>query len=369
MEKVGVQHIEAAHVQMLDPLDCDRAVRTLPALNAVADLGGLVTAAGSAVPNTREVADFSFPECLAAMRDLGIFAGSIKRHGAEPVEHVPGLEAALLNLSGRTGMIPRDTIHHYAVWNPLGLRERLYTGEQMEILLKSSVRRSLPKITAAIELCGSLHEVDPADIEFTFKVNELVTSLRSMEDAIESVVATVTPEFFARSLRPYFEEFRVAGRSYLGPAAAHVPLALIDLCLWASDNGDAAYTEFWEDSAEHALPQLRPLYDRWPRKPSVVTRVADALRARPDVPNVRASAEAVSRALRSLVNFRGKHYTIAKKAYAEEVGLYTTGSGGGTIALLDRIMTLTRDNSLLMRDSRRRADSARRQAGAKQCES
>ncbi|MFD2417276.1 monodechloroaminopyrrolnitrin synthase PrnB family protein [Amycolatopsis pigmentata] len=365
MEQDGTRHVEADHIRVLDPLELDRVVLTLPALNAEGDLGGLVAALRPAVPSTRQIADFSLPECLAAMRDLGIFAGSIKRHGAEPVENVPGLETAFLSLGARTGMIPRDTVHHYVTWNPPGRRERLYTGDQMEILLKASVRRSLPKLTAAIDLCEILHVLDPTDIEFTFKANELVTLLRSMEDAIESVLATVTPEFFARTMRPYFEDFRVAGRSYLGPAAAHVPLALIDLCLWASDHSDPAYAEFWEDSAQHALPQWYPLYEAWPRKPSVVTRVAEALRVTPDAPNLEASAEAVSRALRSLVNFRGKHYTIAKRAYTEELRLYPVGSGGGSIALLDRIMTLTRDNSRLLRDSRHGAGGAERHVGAK----
>lgn len=365
MEKHVLRGVEADHVQALDPLDLDRTVRALPALNATADIGGLVAVLMSAVPSTRQIADFSLPECLAAMRDLGIFAGSIKRHGVEPVENAPGLETALLSLGARTGMIPRDTVHHYVTWNPPGSRERLYTDEQMEILLKSSVRRSLPRVTAAIDLCETLHEVDPAEIEFTYKANELVTLLRSMEDAIESVVATVTPDFFARTMRPYFEDFRVAGRAYLGPAAAHVPLGLIDLCLWASDHSDETYAEFWKDSAQHALPQWYPMYAAWPQMPSVVTRVAEALRETPDAPNLEASAEAVSRALRSLVNFRGKHYAIAKKAYTEELRLYPVGSGGGSIALLEGIMTLTRENSRLLRDSRHGVSGVERHVGAK----
>ena len=40
--------------------------------------------------------------------------------------------------------------------------------------------------------------------------------------------------------------------------------------------------------------------------------------------------------------FRGKHLTIARRAYREEIRLYPVGSGGGSVELLTRILDLTR---------------------------
>ena len=58
---------------------------------------------------------------------------------------------------------------------------------------------------------------------------------------MKRVLLGVSPEFFARELRPYFEDVHVAGRLYMGPAAAHIPLFLVDVLLWASDRGGAQF--------------------------------------------------------------------------------------------------------------------------------
>lgn len=256
----------------------DECMVRLREMNAAADLRGLIGVLNEILPSSEKLRAFSFVECLAAVRDLGLFAGSIKRHGAEPVEVVPELEGAFLQLAGRTGMIPRDTVHHYIRWNPRGARERMYTGERMEHLLMLSVRNSLPSVMAAIDICRRLAELDPGDLEFTALANELVGFLRAMEDAIDTVLANVTPEFFAVTMRPYFEEIQVGARTYLGPAAAHVPVSLVDLKIWASDNSSAEYQVFLQESAQYGVPQWLELYRIWPHEPSLVTRLTAVAR-------------------------------------------------------------------------------------------
>ncbi|MGW7367294.1 monodechloroaminopyrrolnitrin synthase PrnB family protein [Streptomyces sp. NPDC054841] len=323
-------------------------------LNADADANGLVGMLRDVVPSGEAVAGLSLPGCVAAMRDLGILIGSVKRHGVEPIDAVPGLELPLLELGSRTAMIPRDTVHHYIGWNPTGDRERMYTGQRMERMLMSSVRVTLSRLIAAVEAFRRLEGLEPEELEFAVAANELVALLRSLEDAIDIVIENVTPEFFARTMRPYFEEIRVGGVTYLGPAAAHVPLSLVDLALWASDRGGESYDEFWRESAQYGLPPWQGLYRRWAKGPSVVSRVSSALELAPTgeaSPNLRASAEALCRALRALVVFRGKHFTVARNAYAEEIRLYPLGSGGGSLDLLDQVTALTRENAALVRAS------------------
>lgn len=347
--------VDDEYVRGLDPLGADRAMFSLRAMNAAADLPRLIVALRALLPSVERANAYSLPECLAAMRDIGMFLGSIKRRGCEPVEVAPGLEEVLVTLACRTGMIPRDTVHHYIRWNPRGSRERMYTGDRMEHLLMLSVRNSLPSVMVAIGLCRRLAELEPDDLRFTALANELVGSLRAMEDAIDTVLANVSPEFFALTMRPYFEEIRVAGRTYLGPAAAHVPLSLVDLKLWASDNSTDEHREFLRESVHYGVPQWRELYRDWPREPSLVTRLLGAGRRSEqdgELPaDLAASAEALCRALRSLVVFRGKHLSIARKAYAEDVRLYPLGSGGGSIDLLEQIVALTKDNSETLRRS------------------
>ncbi|MFJ5221006.1 monodechloroaminopyrrolnitrin synthase PrnB family protein [Streptomyces sp. NPDC088354] len=337
-----------------DPLGVDSLLPKIWEMNSAADVNSLINLLRGLVPTADSIAGSSLPHCVAVMRDLGLFVGSIKRHGVEPVDAVPELEAPLLMVGERTGMIPRDTVHHYIGWNPTGARERMYTGDCMERMLMSSVRVTLSRLTAAVELCQQLERLEPHELKFAVAANELVALLRSLEDAIDIVIANVTPEFFARTMRPYFEEIRVGGVTYLGPAAAHVPLSLIDLGLWACDFPETAYEDFWRESASYGLPPWKSLYERWATGPSLVTRVTSALGSIPTdqtPPNLRASAEALSRALRALVVFRGKHFTVARNAYAEEIRLYSLGSGGGSLDLLAQVTALTRENAMLLRES------------------
>src|SRR5262245_26557700 len=120
--------IPADAVAVLDPLHADKVCAQLPAMNGQADLTALMNALRSIVPAAEHIRRFTPLECLAAMRDLGMFLGSIKRHGVQPVLAVPEVEAALLALGTRTDLVPRDTVHHYACWNPRGARQRMYTG-------------------------------------------------------------------------------------------------------------------------------------------------------------------------------------------------------------------------------------------------
>lgn len=221
----------------LDPVRLDPRLPALCAANSAADLRSLIGLLSSLVEATPQPAAFSAYECLAVMRDLGIVMGSIKRHGAEPVEVVPSLEPLLLYLGERSGMVPRDTVHHYTGWNPGGVRERTYTGNRNETMLISAVRISLPRLNAGVEVCQHLSQLEPNDLDFVVAANELVVLLGSLETSADTATANVNPEFFARVLRPFYCDVRVGDHRYLGPSGAHVPLSLIDLALWASDHG------------------------------------------------------------------------------------------------------------------------------------
>jgi hypothetical protein len=225
----------------------------------------------------------------------------------------------------------------------------MYTGDPMEAQLKAAVRAVVPPLTRAIRICARLRALEPGDRAFTTCLDELAHQLGPLATAITAVLATVTPEYFARDLRPYFEPVRVNGTAYLGPAAAHLPLPLIDLTLWASDRGCAAYEVFWRESIPYALPMWRDLFESWAGGASLVTRVAAAWTATGGTTPVRAATAALARALRCLVAFRGRHLRIARPAYREPVRLHPVGSGGANVDLLTAVLQLTRHNANLVR--------------------
>jgi hypothetical protein len=99
-----------------DPIGLDPLLSTVWAMNSANDTNGLVQLLTQVTPR----ADIAFRphECAAAIRDLGVLAGSVKRLGVEPVVAVPELDRVLSTLGARTGMMPRNTLPHYTVRNP-----------------------------------------------------------------------------------------------------------------------------------------------------------------------------------------------------------------------------------------------------------
>ncbi|MGA8112617.1 MAG: monodechloroaminopyrrolnitrin synthase PrnB family protein [Actinocatenispora sp.] len=345
-------HRDNRRVRALDPLDADELCGQLPEMNAAADVSALLDGLRRLAGNASEVLDGDPYECRAAMRDLGIVLGSVKRHGVEPVAEVPEVEPVLLRLAERGDVVPRDTVHHYSVWNPHGERQRMYTGSSQETALIDSVRLSLPRLTQAVDLCMLLVEAELTSPEFLTAMGSFRADLASLDESIELVIDRVSPAFFARDLRPYFDELLIGGRTWRGGAGAGLPVPLLDLTLWASDHGDADYGAFWQESMPYVLPEWRRLYAPLSAAPSLVTRVTAALAEAGDDPldaRLRAAATAVEQSMRALLRFRAKHITVARKSYEEDLRLFPVGSSGGSVELLTSIVQLTRDNAMLVR--------------------
>ncbi|GAA4899812.1 monodechloroaminopyrrolnitrin synthase PrnB family protein [Streptomyces coeruleoprunus] len=341
-----------AEIRAADPLGADALLAAVPAMNRDADVAALTVALRALVPELDRVDEWSVVDALAAMRDLGLLLGSLKRHGTEPLAAVPEALPVLQELGRRTDMVPRDTVHHYTTWNPLGRRRRTYTGAEMEAHLQDAVRMVFPALVAALDTCGRLARLEPYDPGFALALDRTAQHVQSMVDSIDFTVSHVTPEFFARTLRPYFEEIDIDGRAHLGPAAAQVPLWLVDLTLWQCDRSDPRYDAFLAESVPYSLPSWRAFHAAHRGGVSAVGKLAAALSwetAHRVPPRLTASALSLARVLRILKTFRARHLGIARKAYRDDLRLYEAGSGGAPVALLRTVLDLTRDNETLVR--------------------
>ncbi|MEV7282777.1 monodechloroaminopyrrolnitrin synthase PrnB family protein [Streptomyces sp. NPDC093111] len=341
-------------IRAADPLGADALLAAVPAMNADADVAALTVALRAVVPDPDRAADWSVVAALAAMRDLGILLGSLKRHGVQPVTAVPEVLPVLELLARRTDMVPRDTVHHYTAWNPTGTRRRSYTGHPMEARLQEAVRATYPALVAALDDCALIARLEPYDPGFADALDRTGRHLRTLVDAIDLTVAHVSPEYFARTLRPYFEEIDVAGREYLGPAAAQIPLWPLDLTLWQCDRPHPGYQTFLADSLPYALPSWRAFHARHHGGVSAVGKLSAAVsweNVERLPPALEASARALARVLRLLKSFRARHLTLARKAYRDGLRRYDEGSGGAPVVLLRSILDLTRDNETLVRRS------------------
>ncbi|GGU00087.1 MULTISPECIES: monodechloroaminopyrrolnitrin synthase PrnB family protein [Streptomyces] len=352
LDERGDPRYRISDIRAADPLGADALLAALPGMNADADVAALTVALRTLVPDPDRAAEWSVVDALAAMRDLGILLGSLKRHGIQPVAAVPEVLPVLELLGRRTDMVPRDTVHHYTTWNPLGPRQRMYTGHPMEAHLQEAVRMAFPGLVAALDTCSRLARLEPYDPGFAVALDRTAHHVQSMVDSIDFTIAHVSPEFFALTLRPYFEAIDVAGRDYLGPAAAQVPLWLVDVTLWQCDRSHSAYDEFLADSVQYSLPSWRDFHARHAGGVSAVSKLSAAV-SWENVdrlpPQLAASAHALGRVLRILKTFRARHIGIARRAYSDDLRLYDEGSGGAPVDLLRSILDLTRDNETLVR--------------------
>ena len=136
-------------IPALDPLNFDEKLPVLHELNRKANTNEIIQLLYRSLPVPDTLDRYSYEESIAAMRDLGIFIGILKKHGIEPVAVIPELEYVLLVLMVKTDLPPRDTLLHYTVWNPDGDRMRTYTGLRDERSLIESVKIAMPQLMEA----------------------------------------------------------------------------------------------------------------------------------------------------------------------------------------------------------------------------
>ncbi len=327
----------------LDPLAFDDKIHILHLLNTSGETREIVQLLYRLLPVPDALDKFTHEESIAAMRDLGIFIGILKKHGIEPVEAIPELEYVLLVLMVKTDLPPRDTLLHYTVWNPDGKRMRTYSGLPDERALIESVKVAMPPLIESIMhlrsvlnaglLCGDDFEVSCSEIQ------------QKMEGMVRGVVhakRNVSPAVFANELRFYYDPIKIDyNKDYIGPGAVEMPMFVFDHLLWSSDSTDLVYNKFKEGYLPYNLRFIREIYDEFKLTPSLLTRVLTELKQKPETGRIKA-AQSVLNLCTVLKSFRMPHKRLAENAYShgDDQHHRTKGSGGYTTNILDHILRL-----------------------------
>lgn len=328
-------------IALLDPLAFDEKIEILHRLNKTADTRAIMQLLYNLLPHPDQLDRFSYEDAMAAMRDLGIFIGILKKHGIEPVEVVPELEYVLLVLMVKTDLPPRDTLIHYTICNPEGARMRTYTGLPDERSLIESVKIATPDLWRGIVQLYGIHERELAGPEFENQCFSLRSKLDAMIQGVVHAKKNVSPAVFANELRFYYDPIKVDyNKSYIGPGAVEMPMFLLDHLLWSSDCMDAAYTSFKEGYLPYNLQFVRDMYWHTKGKPSLVSRVAQALDRHPGTDTFMA-ARAVNELCNGLKSFRRPHKKLAEEAYAHNEDHHRQkGSGGYSTDILQHLIDL-----------------------------
>jgi hypothetical protein len=325
-----------------DPLGLDACLAELPAINRTGDVTRLVTIAREHVRTASFAHDADIRDALAAVRDLGMLAASLRRHGLEPRESVPSIEPLLLALGQRTQMVPRDTVFHYGPWNPRGARERTFTGDARERALIESTRMASPSLERAITALRAMLVTSPRSEQYVALADASVRELQGLAEAIAFARKHVEPAFFAQELRQYFEPIRLGASEFPGAAAAPLSVGLVDHLLWSSDETEADYRSFQNHGIECNVPQMRRLYTERLGQASLVrllrASVGDDLAAH------ERAADALDRVFKQVLAFRGRHIVLARDAYNASIRRYQVGSAGYGVDTLDMILRLTKSS-------------------------
>lgn len=331
------------YISSLDPLSADIFVSHLPEMNASGDVSGIIHTTDTLISRLKAMSNLSPENALASVRDLGIFAGSIKKHGIEPVDVIPELDSIFVQLGQMTGMLPRDTLFHYTLWNPDGDRQRRYTHFVDEAHLITCIKLALPRLERAIYDLTILYQIPIDAEEFVPQCQICEESLGGIVEAIAYTIRHVSRRVFAQELRPFFDAIAVQGKSYLGPGALDMPLFVFDHILWSAECREDFYLELKQSLLPYTLPIFRELYAQFEQHPSLLKIICQDLKRIPVTQHPQAieGAKALSKLFDVLLKFRKPHMKVAKDAYHKCCPARDMGSGGYDLTLLIRMSELT----------------------------
>ncbi len=334
------QNANDAHIASLDPLDIDTEISVLPALNQKGDTKSMIQMLYKNIPYPDTLINFDYYESVACMRDIGLFLGSLKRHGIEPVEAVPELDYILDELGTKTNLPPRDTLMHYTIWNPQGKRLRTYTHYSDEVYLIKSVEMSYRPLVDAIYNLVQLHQLDFEDPLFVELCEETTATFKFVVDAIVLAKRKVSPEIFANELRFYFDPIILYKHEVIGPGAVEMPMFVYDHILWSCDLDDEEHIKFKSTYLPFSEPDTRDVYYDFLNKQSLVTKMCVALNQQPTTSNINAG-KALYKLCKQQLSFRMPHKKLADEAYGyESKENRTKGSGGYSTTILQDLVEL-----------------------------
>ncbi|MEM7713741.1 MAG: monodechloroaminopyrrolnitrin synthase PrnB family protein [Cyanobacteria bacterium P01_A01_bin.68] len=335
---------ENIYISSLDPLKLDRKLNELPELNYIHETKEIISIMQYAVENMKYLGTLNFYESIAAIRDLGMFAGSLKKNNLEPVKVIPSLESVLIQLGEITNMVPRDTLIHYSIWNPNGKRQRRYTNYPDEVKLIQSARIAMPKLEKAVYNLISLHNIPIISPDFVTICKECANNLTGMVEAIVFIIKNVSRKVFAEKLRPYFDEIMIKGNKYLGPGAVEMPLFIFDHLLWSAECKDESYLKFKENFLPYTLPSFRKIYAEFENSPSllmILSKQLDYISYQENT-KILEGINAVNELFKILIKFRKPHMKVVEQAYIHtENNLREQGSGGYKSDMLNYLADMT----------------------------
>jgi len=253
-EKLFYQEIANA-----DPLNLDNAIFFLPQLNKDGNTEVIKEILFYSLNASKNMS--SQTEAIASLRDIDFLAGSLIRHGIDPLTCIPGMEEELLRLGNIAETAPRGTVFTYAVVNPAGNRQRTFTGSVEEIRFIEATKEGVLALDHglnALSLCFLAN-----DEELGLALQNTSIDMDQMISSILRVRRNISPEYFTNEIRPYFEPLIIDGKKIAGAGGAQMQLLAIDRILWGVNDVDKDYQKFFTENLLYLTPMQRSAVNRF----------------------------------------------------------------------------------------------------------
>lgn len=330
-----------------DPLHADAVIGNLPTLTANHDLPGLIALWESLAVHCADCASFDRVDGVAAMRDLGIIASSVRSLGVEPAGQLPRFDQLMLALGEIAQTVPRDTNFTYLIANPKGERLRRLIQLDEEIIFVETIRYGMDHIDACTKKLYLSNRYELDDPQFEVLLHAAAQDLKQMVEAMVEVKLKISPQFFTTHLRPFFEPFQVGNMTLLAPGGAQMSLILVDQLLWGSDCDAAWYAMYWDENLAYTPVALKTFGKLVHGNMSMTTRATQYAQRRHE-PQVRAAITAIEAIYNRLIAFRVPHLVVAKANFALRKES-DVGSGGYQPTMLEHLIEQTKKSRAVIK--------------------
>ncbi|MES2970779.1 MAG: monodechloroaminopyrrolnitrin synthase PrnB family protein [Patescibacteria group bacterium] len=332
-------------VASIDPLELDQQMRHLPGLNSRADVEAIWEGAADAVTRAEALPTLTPALALAALRDLDFLSSSILRHGQQPLEIVPGLEAQLLRMGESANTPPRMTLFTYTVANPEGERRRSFTGTEEETVFIDSLARSVVALDGTVENMAQANFYSDGNLQGTLGIASQTVDV--MIDSIIEVKRKIMPQLFTFQIRPYFEPLVIGEQTIPAASGAQMQFLALDRMLWGCDDDDPAYQVYFEENYPYLTPVQKDTLDIFLKHNggrSIVGLLSEKLVDFPD------SIEVATGILKKMRKFRYAHRQVARQNFSLRPN-GATGSGTYSPAILDILLERTEASIVKLRNT------------------
>ena len=331
-------HQQDGHIRSLDPLNLNEFLTLdLPKVNTNWGKERLRRFASQMRWDPDYIANLDTEESKAAIRDLGIIAGSLVRFGCL-IKEFSTIEDTLMQCSKISNEVPSDTIYTYVTRNPKGELRRTFTTHVEEGLFIESLGNGIENMLMAADYLGRSQEYTLDDPMIELFLKKSATCIFTIITDAHKIYKILPSDFFTKELRPFFDPRKIGGKDYFAPGGAQMPILFIDQILWGVSVCNLIYVKYVNENLIYQPPILRGAFERIKSKKTIKELLEDHGRSLP-----KGNLEGLKLLLQGLTKFRRSHLAIAEKNL-EMRPEGSFGSGGYRteilIYLLDQIQKM-----------------------------